>query len=269
MNGGQAVLRRSTSDAVETPADQPLDRALSVLGAVADAARPISVTEIAAECSLPVPTVHRLVSQLERRGLLSRVLGSKKLVVGRALVTLGMACLEGALRTDRPHHILAILANRLGEHCQIGRRFDDAIVYIDSATVQRSDGLYFEQGGRAPMHCTSTGKLFLAEMSDADLDFWLAHAELKRLTPCTMVSAQALRTAIRRVRQEAWATTIGEFVVGVVGCAVPIRTSSGRLIAGLGVSAPGARTSPEQLKKYRPLMQSAAAEIAAAISDDE
>ncbi len=269
MNSGQELLWRSASEVADAATDQPLDRALAILGAVADAARPISVTEIAAECSLPVPTVHRLVAQLERRGLLSRALGSKKLVVGRDLVKLGLASLEGALRTDRPHHILATLANRLGEHCQIGRRFDDAIVYVDSVTVRRTDGLYFEQGGRAPMHCTSTGKLFLAEMSDADLDFWIAHADLRRMTPSTIVSASALRTAIRKVRHDAWATTNGELVVGVVGCAVPIRSASGRLIAGLGVSAPDARTSPEQLKKYRPVMQSAAAEIAASISSDD
>jgi DNA-binding IclR family transcriptional regulator len=267
MNDGQELSWRSTSGSSERASDQPLDRALAVLSAVADAAQSISVTEIAAECGLPVPTVHRLVAQLERRGLLNRSLGSKKLVVGRELVRLGMASLEGALRTDRPHHILATLANRLGEHCQIGRRFEDGIVYIDSATVRRTDGLYFEQGARAPMHCTSTGKLFLAEMPDSDLEFWLAHADLKRMTPSTIVSAQALRTAARRVRHEAWATTVGEFVVGVVGCAVPIRAVSGRLIAGLGLSAPGARTSAEQLKKYRPLMQSAAAEISSVISD--
>ena len=240
-----------------------------MLSAVADAARPISVTEIAAECGLPVPTVHRIVAQLERRGLLNRALGSKKLVIGRELVRLGVASLDGALRADRPHRILATLANRLGEQCQIGRRLDEDIVYIDSATVLRTDGLYFEQGARAPMYCTSTGKLFLAEMSDADLDFWLAHVDLKRMTPSTIVSAPALRAAVSRVRREGWATTIGEHVVGVVGCAVPIRAASGRLIAGLGVSAPGARTSPEQLKKYRTLMQSAAAEIVAVISDDE
>jgi DNA-binding IclR family transcriptional regulator len=269
MNAGQELLRRTASEAGDATTDQPLDRTLAVLGAVADAARPISVTEIAGECSLPVPSVHRLVSQLERRGLLNRALGSKKLVVGRELLRLGMASLEGALRTDRPHHILATLANRLGEHCQIGRRFDDGIVYVDSAKVQRTDGFYFEEGGRAPMHCTSTGKLFLAEMSDADLDFWIAHADLKRMTPSTIVSATALRTAVRKVRHEGWATTTGELVVGVVGCAVPIRSSSARLIAGLGVSAPGARASPEQLRKFRPLMQSAAAEIAAVISDDE
>lgn len=269
MNSGQELLWRSSLDSTEATGDQPLDRALAVLSAVADAARPISLTEIATECELPVPTVHRLVAQLERRGLLNRAIGSKKLVVGRELVRLGMASLEGALRTDRPHHILATLANRLGEHCQIGRRFEDGIVYIDSATVQRTDGLYFEQGGRAPMHCTSTGKLFLAEMNDSDLDFWLAHADLKRMTPSTIVSPQALRTAVRKVRHEAWATSIEELVVGVVGCAVPIRSVSGRLIAGLGLSAPGARTPAEQLKKYRSVMQSAAAEIAAVIADDE
>ena len=269
MNYGQELLLQSTPDSTETTGDQPLDRALAVLSAVADAARSISVTEIASECGLPVPTVHRLVAQLERRGLLNRALGSKKLIVGRELVRLSMASLEGALRTDRPHHILATLANRVGEHCQIGRRFEDGIVYIDSATVQRTDGFYFEQGGRAPMHCTSTGKLFLAEMTDADLDFWLAHADLKRMTPSTMVSSQALRTAVRKVRHEAWATSIGELAIGVVGCAVPIRAASGRLIAGLGVSAPAARTSVEQLKKYRTVMQAAAAQIAAVVSDDE
>ena len=71
------------------------------------------------------------------------------------------------------------------------------------------------------------------------------------------------------VRHDTWATTIGELVVGVVGCAVPIRAASGRLIAGLGVSAPGARTPAEQLKKFKPVLQTAAAEIAAIIFDDE
>ena len=218
----------------ETTSDQPLDRALAVLSAVADASRAISVTEIAAECGLPVPTVHRLVAQLERRGLLNRALGSKKLVVGRELVRLAWPSLEGALRTDRPHHILATLANRLGEHCQIGRRFDDAIVYIDSATVRRTDGLYFRAGR------PRTDALHVDRQAVPGRDERRRSRLLAR--PCRLEAhdalydrvGQALRTAVRKVRHEAWATTIGELVLGVVGCAVPIRSPSGRLIAGIG-----------------------------------
>ena len=184
-------------------------------------------------------------------------------------MNLGIASLEAALRTDRPHQVLVMLANRVGEHCQIGRCIDDAIVYVDSAKALRSDGLYFEQGRRAPMHCTSTGKLFLAEMNDADLDWWLAHADLPKLGPATLTTPSALKTAIRRIRRDGWATSSEELGAGVVGCAVPVRTASGKLIAGLGLSAPSARQAPEQLIGFRGLMQKAAAEIAAAVSDED
>lgn len=269
MNAGQALLQEREPQAAEGSPDQPLDRAFAVLGAVADAARPISITEIAADCALPVPTVHRLAGQMERRGLLARSLGSKRFVVGPALVRLGTASLEAALRVDRPHQVLVSLAERLGEHCQIGRRVDNAIVYFDSARAPRSDGLYFEHGGRAPLHCTSIGKLFLADMGDADLDAWLRHHTLDRLTTSTIVAAGALKALVNRVRRENWAVSNQEFIAGVVGCAVPIRDGSGRLIAGLGISAPSARVPFEQLASFRQLMEASAAEIAYSLAGDE
>lgn len=269
MNAGQALLQEREPQVAEGSPDQPLDRAFAVLNGVADAARPVSVTEIAADCGLPVPTVHRLVGQLERRGLLARALGSKRVVVGPALVRLGTASLEAALRVDRPHQVLVALAERLGEHCQIGRRVDNAIVYLDSARAPRSDGLYFEHGGRAPLHCTSIGKLFLADMSDADLDAWLTHHTLDRMTNTTLVAAGPLKALVKRVRRENWAVSNQEFIVGVVGCAVPIRHGDGRLIAGLGISAPSARVPFDQLGSFRRLMEASATEIALSLAGDE
>lgn len=269
MNLGQDIPVHRTSSSDDVATDQPLDRALAVLGVVADAARPISITEIAVDCGLPVPTVHRLVAQLEKRGLLTRALGSKRVVVGSALVRLSMASLEAAIRADRPHQVLAALAQQIGEHVQIGRRVDSQIVYVDTAKAPRSEGLYFEQGRRAPLHCTSIGKLFLAEVSDTDLDWWLAHAPIERFTPSTIVAPGSLRAAVKRVRRESWACSDQEYVLGVVGCAVPIRDTAGRLIAGLGISAPSARFPFDQLGRYRKVMESAAAEIAEALSSED
>lgn len=269
MNLGQVVDARSAAPATDGGSDQPLDRAVAILQAVADAPRPPSITELALDCGLPVPTVHRLVGQLEKRKLVGRSLGTRRIVVGPALVRLGIASLEAALRSDRSHQVLVALANRCGEHCQLGRRFDDTIVYTDSARAARSEGLYFEPGRRAPMYCTSIGKLFLAEMSDADLDWWLAHAPLERMTPNTVVAPASLRAVIRRVRREGWATTNQELIAGVVGCAVPVRDAAGRLVAGLGISAPSARVPFDKLQKLRPLMESAATEIAVSLAGDD
>lgn len=267
MNLGQDFVEWQGRAEEEVASDQPLDRAFALLEAVADAGRPASVTELAVECGIPVPTVHRLVGRLERRGLLVRAVGSKRVVVGPALARLGVASVEAVLRADRPHQVLAALSNRIGEHCQLGRRHDDSIVYVDSARADRSEGLHFEPGRRSPLYCTSIGKLFLAEMSDADLDWWIGHALLDRLTPYTVTAPGALRVLVRKVRRDGWAATNQEMLLGVVGCAVPVRNADGRLVAGLGVSAPSARVPFEQLPRLRKLMEAAAAEISASLRE--
>lgn len=245
--------------------DKPLDRLLSVMEVVARAAHPISMTDIATACDLPVPTVHRLVAQLEERRLLKRLPGSKKLLVGFALVQLGTAAVHSALRTDLPHQILVALSARIGEHCQIGQRIDNEVVYLDAASSIRSQGLRFEQGKRSPMHCSSIGKLFLADMSVEQLDWWLSHVELTRETANTITAPKQLLQAIERVRAEQWATSNEEVIAGVVGCAVPIRDEQGRLIAGLGIAVPSARVPYEGLGQFREVMEQAAREIAAAL----
>jgi IclR family transcriptional regulator, acetate operon repressor len=245
--------------------DQPLDRAIALLGALASASRPLSVTELAATCAYPVPTVHRLVAQLEQRRLVKRAFGSRKVLVGPALVQLGTAAAHAAMSSDPTHRILVSLSENLGEPCHLGVRSGDEITYVDSARSRRSSGLHFEQGRRAPMHCTSIGKIYLAELSDAELDAWLAHADLQKLAPATIASRPKLKAVVKEVRKKGWATSNEEFAPGVVGCAVAVRLPDGRLLAGLGVSAPSARTSPARLRSFVAHLHEAARRIALAV----
>jgi DNA-binding IclR family transcriptional regulator len=246
--------------------EQPLDRALAVLSGVVAAARPVSVTEIATSCALPVPTAHRLVAHLETRGLLKRALGSKKVVVGAALLRLSLAALDAALRGDRPHQILLALSADLGEHTQVGVRSGNDVLYVDTASAPRSSGgLMFEQGRRAPLHCTSIGKIFLAELPEDEFGWWLAHTPLPAVTPRTITKAASLRGVVSKVRATGWAVSDDEFAAGVVGCAVPIRGADGRLIAGLGISVPSARLPFEKLTQFRSKMEIAANAIAGSL----
>jgi len=255
MDRMDAIDRNATSD-------QPLDRAILLLTTLASEARPLSVTELAALCGYPVPTVHRQVAQLEHRRLVKRALGSKKVLVGPALVQLGIAAADAAMKSDQVHQILVSLADRLGEHCHLGHRSADEIVYVDAARAKRSSGLQFEPGRRAPLHCTSIGKIYLAEMADPELDSWLSHTQLQKLTPATIVSKRRLKSVISEARTNGWAASIEEAVPGVVGCAVPVRLRSGPLLAGLGVSVPSARTSFSRLRSFVPFLHEAARQIA-------
>jgi DNA-binding IclR family transcriptional regulator len=244
---------------------RPLDRAFAVIAAVVASDRALSVTEIAQQCDLPVPTVHRIVAQLEQRALLKRALASKKLLVGASLVRLGAAAVEASTRSDEVHRILEALANELGEHCQLGMRSGNDVVYSDTVRAERSTGLHFQQGNRAPLYCCSTGKLFLAELPPKEFEAWLKTTLRRPLTRRTLVSERPLRAAVKEARERGWAASNEEMAAGVVGCAVPVRMSDGRLVAGLGISIPNARISFNELEAFRPSMQRAAMAIAKAI----
>ena len=82
--------------------DGPLDRAIAILTFVAEQKKALSAAEIAASLGLPLPTAHRLIGNLESRGLIQKALGTKRYVVGSKLVTLSAKTIGAAFRTVRP-----------------------------------------------------------------------------------------------------------------------------------------------------------------------
>jgi IclR family acetate operon transcriptional repressor len=243
--------------------NQPYDKVLAVLETVAGWARPMTISEIAQETGLPLPTVHRLTSQLEYRGFLKRQVAGKRYLVGHALIRLGAKAINAGLSADDIRSELTSLARKIGEHCQLGVHQLDEITYVETARAELSSGLFFAQGRRAPLHGSSIGKLFLAEMSDDELDNWLSHAPRKKLTKHTIIALPALKKEIKATQKRGWARSNEELVDGVVGCAVPVRNSAGSLVAGLGVSAPKARVAFEDLAGLVPSMEFTAKRIAA------
>jgi DNA-binding IclR family transcriptional regulator len=247
--------------------NQPYDKVLSVLEAVASWAQPMSISEIAQQTGLRVPTVHRLTSQLEHRGFLKRQIAGKKYLVGHALIRLGAKALNAGLLTDNIRAELTNLARKIGEHCQLGVNHLDEITYVETARAELSSGLFFAQGRRSPLHCSSIGKLYLSELSVEDFERWLGRASLSKLTKNTITSVRALKKEIRDTRRRGWSSSDEELVEGVVGCAVPICDSAGRVLAGLGVSAPKARIAFNELARLIPSMELAATRIAALLDD--
>jgi DNA-binding IclR family transcriptional regulator len=81
----------------------------------------------------------------------------------------------------------------------------------------------------------------------------------------TITKPAPLGVVVSKVRKTGWAVSDDEFAAGVVGCAVPIRNTEGKLIAGLGISVPSARLSPEKLTQFRPKMEKAASAIVLAL----
>jgi IclR family acetate operon transcriptional repressor len=238
--------------------DGPLDRAFAVVGHVAGQTKAVSVVEIANALSLPLPTAHRLVGNLEERGLLQRALGTKRYVVGNQLVTLSAKVIGAAFRTARRHAVLRAVAGEIGEQCEIGIVRDHVVMYVDSVRVSQPQGLQFNPGEAAPLHCTSTGKIYMSRLPERARAKLVQALALTKYTENTVVDCDTLLKVLEETRRRGWAKTNEEYVKGVVGCAVPIVSPDRELIACLGVSVPAARVSFSELDRFIAPLQKAA-----------
>ncbi|WP_128924687.1 IclR family transcriptional regulator [Bradyrhizobium guangxiense] len=250
-------------------ADGPLDRAFAVIGYVASQTRAASVADIAAALSLPLPTAHRLIGNLEQRGLLQKAVGTKRYVVGNQLVTLSAKVIGAAFRTARRHAVLRAVAAEIGEQCEIGVVRDNVVAYVDSVRVSQPQGLQFNPGEAAPLHCTSTGKIYMSRLPVRAREKLCRALALTQYTDTTIVDVERLMQVLNETRKRGWAKTNEEYVRGVVGCAVPILSPDRELIACLGVSVPVARVSFTELDRFIAPLQKAAALLSETILGDD
>lgn len=73
--------------------------------------------------------------------------------------------------------ILRALTREIGEMCSFAVQVDDEVVYVASAEPPQDLTLSFRAGRKAPLFCTSSGRLFLARLDDASLARYLETAD--------------------------------------------------------------------------------------------
>lgn len=105
------------------------------------------------------------------------------------------------------------------------------------------------------------GFLFLAHMDTRRLDSFLFSGPLERLTSFTISKPEALAKEISNVKTQGYGTSESEFVVAVIGAAIPVYGPSGKLVACMSISAPLPRKSLNDIGEIIPLMQNASNRI--------
>ncbi len=239
----------------------PAAKLFEVLWAVARRPNtPLAV--LAAELGLKPPTAHRISSELERLGYLQRVPGSRRLTVSPALVEFAADVIAAAAGAAPVQALLSALSDELGEMCSLGIIDGDEVVYVASAEPRQQQTLTFRAGRRAPLFCTSSGKLFLAELEPGHLEAYLTLAQRPAFTSFTITGAAALSAEIARVRKQGYAATNQEFVLHIVGAAVPVRNAAGRMVAALSLAAPTVRLNMAGVRRLVPRLHAAAARLA-------
>ena len=146
----------------QTPTIQVLERSFALLDLLASHPDPVSLKEISDRTGLHPSTAHRILNDLtigrfvDRPQAGSYRLGMRLLELGN-LVKARLDVREAAIGPMRELHKFT------HQPVNLSMRQGDEIVYVERSYSERS-GMQVVRaiGGRAPLHLTSVGKLFLA-----------------------------------------------------------------------------------------------------------
>ena len=152
---------------------QSVTRAIRALELIAEAGS-LGVTELGRALDVHKATASRLIATLAERGLLERDPVTEKYRLGFGLIRLAGAAMAGLDLVRTAHPILEDLAERTRETVNLGVLSGDAVVYVDQISGTRAIVSVSWVGRSTPLHCSSNGKVLLANMPDDERDRLLA-----------------------------------------------------------------------------------------------
>lgn len=247
----------------QDPDASPSLRLMALLEMLASQERPLGLPELITLTGWPKPTVHRMLVQLESGGWLAREPDGRRYALAPRLLRLAEAALGNSSLQGVRHSVLRQLVNEVGESCNLTALSGAEVVYLDRVESAFPLRLELRAGTRVPLHCSASGKLFLAWMSGRQRETLLQGLELASYTPHTLSERSALDAELDAIRRDGYAVDAQEFVEGLVCVAVPVFAPGQKTLrCALALQAPAARMSLNQAKAELPALNKAAMALA-------
>lgn len=221
---------------------QAVDRATALLVTVLAAPAPLPFAALASSSGLPKSTVSRLLSSLERSGLIRRESDGS--------VAPGPRITDYALRVRPEEDLVQLslpsmrrLGDLTGETVNLGVTSGGEVRQIAQVDSRYVMGAINWLDRSVPLHCSALGKVFLAHGAA------LPAGRLERRTERTITTRAALVADLDATRRRGYAVADGELEPGLLAVAAPIRAADSSVVAALAVSGPDARITPDVVRR--------------------
>lgn len=236
-----------------------LKKGLSVLSCFTWLKSNKSLTEIARELEIPLPTAARLTKALQDTGFLERDPKSKLFSLGFQCYLLGtIAKKTGGLRTTALPY-MEELRKQFNETVNLYVREGDSRICYEQVESSHNLKRSAKLGARFPLWAGASGRCFLAFMFEDEVRRILGHVE--SLTPNTILHEETVMEKNRELRIQGYGISVSEREWGVSSVAVPIFDASTQPLACMTLSGPTARFTEEMVRNLIPALKKACLEL--------
>ena len=244
-----AASRRPNGDGGPARGTTAIDRGAELLVRVLESEQPVALSELASASGIPKSTASRLVSALERQGLVEQDGERGRLRPGPAILRVAERGLleRSVVELGRPS--LDALGEVSGETINLAVPGPVGVEHVAQVESRHFLGAGQWLGRSGDYHCTAVGKVFMAFGRAPQQE-----GPLVSLTTQTLSDPVRLRAALKTVRREQFATAIDELELGLAAIAAPVRGAGGEVLAALSISGPTIRMTPARIRELKPIL---------------
>jgi IclR family transcriptional regulator, acetate operon repressor len=226
-----------------------VDRGADLLVRVLESEQPVALSDLASATGIPKSTASRLLSALERRGLIAQDGERGRLRPGPAILRVAERSMLERSLIELARSSLDALAEDSGETINLALPARHGVEHVAQVDSRHFLGTSQWLGRTVDYHCTAVGKVFMA-FGRAPMP----QQPLTRHTRATITDPQQLREELERVRQYDCATAVDELEPGLAAMAAPVRGAHGEVVAALSVTGPSVRMTPERILELQPIL---------------
>lgn len=227
---------------------QAVSNAIDILELLGNFEHELSITEILTQLSLTKSNVNKLLANLESFGYVEHNRYTGNFRLGVKTFQISQAYINKLNLTDISMQNMQELKAKLNESVYIGVLRQGNVVYLDVVETDEAVRVMPRIGNVGPAYATAIGKAQLSLKSEGEIREFYKDG-IKKLTPKTTGSIEELLKNMEEVRRNGYAVDAEEYEEGVCCIGSPILNFMGEVIAGISVSAPCQRMSPERVEK--------------------
>jgi len=244
-----------------------LEKCVNILSLFTSANPAVSVRDIAERLDLPKSTLYRYLAALKHHDLLEEDTAPGNYRLGRRVVEWARSALAASLdEIARP--FMERLSRQTGETIVLAGLRHHEGVCLDKVEGRHALRVTHERGATFPLHAGATGKALMAHLGQDEQKAIVDDVGLPRFSETTITDPQKLHAELDRVKNQGFAESDGETIVGSYSIAAPIFGRTGQIVAALSASAPRQRMDRATREKMTALIAEAAQEITSRVAAD-
>jgi IclR family acetate operon transcriptional repressor len=221
----------------------------------------VGVSELARDLGLPKSSVQRMLRTLQEGGWATEVEGQT------TRWTLTPKMFQLGQRHQAGHDLRAIalpvmerLREETRETIHLAALKGDSVFVLECLDSPQPVRAHVSPGMLIPLLASANGHALISTWSDEEIEEVVSRG-LTTYTSFTMADTATVISAIKQARINGYAVNDQQWREGVHAVAAPI-VVSGVGVAGIGISTPVNRMSPERQEKYGRMLVEAATAIA-------